>query len=77
MPIGRQVHDQRGQPPLGASAHAQRDAVDPFVEVPRQVPRQGPAVEFAASPEERVEVPVIICPHVYDRPPQHHKSETL
>jgi hypothetical protein len=38
---------------------------------------QGPAAEIVRSPSERIEVPVIICPHVYDLPPQHNSNGKL
>ena len=65
---------------MGAGPHAQHDAVGLFAQLVRQVASQlvqGPAAEFVCSPSERTEVPVIICPHVYDRPPQHNSNGKL
>jgi hypothetical protein len=51
-----------------------------FAQLDRQVARQlvqGPAAELVCSPSERIDVPVVICPHVYDRPPQHNSNGKL
>ena len=45
-------------------------------QVARQV-EQGPAVESVRFPVERVERPLVVRPHVYDRPLQHHSTGKL